>query len=318
MLQRRLALALPWLLAAPGARAQWAPDRPVRIVVPTGAGGITDILARIVAQHLSARLGQPVVIENRPGASGIIGTEAVVRAKPDGLTLLMVFPSHAANPALKTKLPYDTERDLAPISGVSTVATVLLVPKESPDRSAADLIARAKREKLAYASVGAGSLAHLANALFCSMAGIEMIHVPFRSAPEAHAAVMKGEVAMFLDPPITTLPLLQGDKVRAIGVSTASRLAALPAVPTIAESGLPGFEATAWNGLLAPAGTPDPVIARYAADVQAILADPAVRADFARQGTEPMPTTPAQFADIIARDIAKWRRVVRDAGITPD
>jgi tripartite-type tricarboxylate transporter receptor subunit TctC len=259
-----------------------------------------------------------VVIENRPGASGIIGTEAVVRAKPDGLTLLMVFPSHAANPALKAKLPYDTERDLAPISAVSTVATVLLVPKESPDRSAADLIARAEREKLAYASVGAGSLAHLANALFCSMAGIEMIHVPFRSAPEAHAAVMKGEVAMFLDPPITTLPLLQGDKVRAIGVSTASRLAALPEVPTIAESGVPGFEATAWNGLLAPAGTPEPIIARYGTEVQAILADPAVRADFARQGTEPMPTTPTQFAEIIARDVAKWRRVVRDAGITPD
>jgi len=317
-MHRRLLLALPGLIAARGARAQWAPDRPVRIVVPTGAGGITDLLARIMARELGPRLAQPIVIENRPGASGIIGTEAVVRAPADGLTLLMVFPSHAANPALKARLPYDTERDLAPISSVSSVATVLLVPKESPDRSPADLIARARREKLAYASVGAGSLAHLANALFCSMAGVEMIHVPFRSAPEAHAAVMKGEVAMFLDPPITTLPLLQGDKVRAIGVSTERRIAALPAVPTIAESGLPGFEATGWNGLLAPAGTPAPVIARYAAEVQAILGDPAIRAEFARQGTEPMPMTPADFAALIARDIAKWRRVVRDAGITPD
>ena len=324
MMLRRTTLLLPGLLLGAGARAQGAaqgaewPDRPVRIVVPTGAGGITDILARIVAQHLAPRIGQPVVIENRPGASGIIGTEAVVRSRPDGTTLLMVYPSHPANPALKARLPYDTERDLAPISIVSTVATVALVPKESPDRSAADLIARAKRERLAYATVGAGSLAHLANALFCSMAGIEMLHVPFRSAPEAHASVMKGEVAMFLDPPITTLPLLQGDKVRAIGVSTRARLAALPNVPTIAESGLPGFEALGWNGLLAPAGTPHALVQRYSAAVREILTDPAVKAEFTRHGTDAVPTSPEQFASIIHADIQKWGRVVREAGITPD
>ncbi len=317
---RRTSLLLPGLLLAGRAKSQtqeW-PDRPVRIVVPTGAGGITDILARIVAQHLSPRISQPVVIENRPGASGIIGTEAVVRSRADGTTLLMVYPSHPANPALKARLPYDTERDLAPISIVSTVALVALVPKESPDRTAADLIARAKRERLAYASVGAGSLAHLANALFCAQAGIEMLHVPFKSAPEAHASVMKGEVAMFMDPPITTLPLLAGDKVRAIGVSTSRRLAALPEVPTIATSGLPGFEATGWNGLLAPAGTPPALVARYSAAVREILADPAVRAEFARHGTEARPTTPDEFATIIHADIAKWGRAVREAGITPD
>ncbi len=315
---RRTTLLLPGLLMPGIARSQEMPDRPVRIVVPTGAGGITDILARIVAQHLAPRIGQPVVIENRPGASGIIGTEAAVRARPDGATLLMVYPSHPANPALKARLPYDTERDLAPISMVSTVATVMLVPKESPDRSAADLIARARRERLAYASVGAGSLAHLAAALFCSMAGIELLHVPFKSAPEAHASVMKGEVAFFLDPPITTLPLLQGDKVRAIGVSTRERLVALPQVPTIAESGLPGFEALGWNGLLAPAGTPAPIIARYAREIRAILDDPAVRAEFARHGTDAVPTTPEAFAALIHADIVKWGRVVREAGITPD
>ena len=318
MIMRRTSLLLPGLLLAGAARGQELPDRPVRIVVPTGAGGITDLLARIVAQHLAPRIGQPVVIENRPGASGIIGTEAVVRSRPDGTTLLMVYPSHPVNPALKARLPYDTERDLAPISIVSTVALVALVPKDSPDRSAADLIARAKRERLAYASVGAGSLAHLANALFCSMAGVEMLHVPFRSAPEAHAAVMKNEVAMFLDPPITTLPLLQGDKVRAVGVSTRERLAALPAVPTIAESGLPGFEVLGWNGLLAPAGTPPALVQRYSREIQAILADPAVRAEFARHGTDPVPATPEQFASIIHADVQKWARVVREAGITPD
>ena len=320
---RRATLLLPGLALAKlalvnSAQAQDMPDRPVRIVVPTGAGGITDILARIVAQHLAPRIGQPVVIDNRPGASGIIGTEAVVRSRPDGTTLLMVYPSHAANPALKARLPYDTERDLAPISIVSTVALVALVPKDSPDRNAADLIARAQRVRLAYASVGAGSLAHLAAALFCSMAKIEMLHVPFRSAPEAHASVMKNEVAMFLDPPITTLPLLQGDKVRAIGASTKARLAALPTVPTIAESGLPGFEVQSWNGLLAPAGTPAALVQRYSREVQAILTDPAVRAEFARHGTDPSPTTPETFASIIHADILKWTSVVREAGITPD
>ncbi|MFC7539661.1 tripartite tricarboxylate transporter substrate-binding protein [Siccirubricoccus deserti] len=260
MLSRRSLLAglapLPAALAAPAALAQELPaDRPIRIVVPTGAGGITDILARIVANRLAQRLGRPVVVDNRPGASGIIGTEAVVRSRPDGTTLLMVYPSHPVNPALKARLPYDTERDLAPISTVTTVALVLLVPRDGPDRDVAGLIDRAKREKLNYASVGSGSLAHLAAALFCSTAGIEMVHVPFRSAPEAHTALMRGEVAMFLDPPITTLPLLAGNQVRAIGVSTRERLASLPEIPTIAEAALPGYAVLGWNGLLAPAGT---------------------------------------------------------------
>jgi tripartite-type tricarboxylate transporter receptor subunit TctC len=297
------------------ARSQDMPDRPVRIVVPTGAGGITDILARIVAQHLAPRIGQPVVIENRPGAGGIIGTEAVVRARPDGATLLMVYPSHPANPALRARLPYDTERDLAPISVVSTVATVMLVPKDSPDRSAADLIARAKRERLAYASVGAGSLAHLAAALFCSMAGIELLHVPFKSAPEAHASVMKGEVAFFLDPPITTLPLLAGDKVRAIGVSTRGRLAALPQVPTIAESGLPGFEALGWNGLLAPAGTPPTIVALLNRAINRAMTAPEVKEKLNALGLTVVTDTPEAFAQLLKTDYAKYGKLIRSIGL---
>ncbi len=319
-LPRRAALAGAAALAAPaiGFAQELPADRPIRIVVPTGAGGITDILARIIANRLSQRLGQPVVVDNRPGASGIIGTEAVVRARPDGTTLLMVYPSHPVNPALKARLPYDTERDLAPISIVTTVALVMLVPRDGPDRDVAGLIARAKRERLNYASVGSGSLAHLAAELFRSMAGLEMVHVPFRAAPEAHAAVIKGEVAMFLDPPITTLPLLAGNQVRAIGVSTPSRLATLPDVPTIAEAALPGYEVMGWNGLLAPAGTPRPVIERLNREVVAILAEPEIRAQLARHGADPAPNTPEQFAAIIRADIAKWGRVVREAGIQPD
>ncbi|GGC58066.1 hypothetical protein GCM10011504_40410 [Siccirubricoccus deserti] len=323
MLSRRSLLAglapLPAALAAPAALAQELPaDRPIRIVVPTGAGGITDILARIVANRLAQRLGRPVVVDNRPGASGIIGTEAVVRSRPDGTTLLMVYPSHPVNPALKARLPYDTERDLAPISTVTTVALVLLVPRDGPDRDVAGLIDRAKREKLNYASVGSGSLAHLAAALFCSTAGIEMVHVPFRSAPEAHTALMRGEVAMFLDPPITTLPLLAGNQVRAIGVSTRERLASLPEIPTIAEAALPGYAVLGWNGLLAPAGTPAPIITLLNREVVAILGEPEVRAQLDRQGTMPAPCTPEEFATLIRADIAKWARVVREAGIEPD
>lgn len=318
-LARRALLAV--LAAAPwgAARAQELPtDRPIRIVVPTGAGGITDILARIVANRLAQRLGLPVVVDNRPGASGIIGTEAVVRARPDGTTLLMVYPSHPVNPALKARLPYDTERDLTPISTVTTVALVLLVPRDGPDHDVAGLIARAKRERLNYASVGSGSLAHLAAELFRAMAGIEMVHVPFRSAPEAHTAVMRGEVAMFLDPPITTLPLLAGNLVRAIGVSTRASLTALPDVPTIAEAALPGYEVLGWNGLLAPAGTPHAIIDRLNREVVAILAEPEVRAQLDRQGTMPAPSSSDEFAALIHADLAKWARVIREAGIQPD
>ncbi|MBV1798349.1 tripartite tricarboxylate transporter substrate binding protein [Siccirubricoccus sp. G192] len=311
-------LAIPAAAAAQTEAPIFSPDRPIRIVVPTGAGGITDILARIVANRLGARLGVPVVVDNRPGASGIIGTEAVVRARPDGTTLLMVYPSHPVNPALKAHLPYDTERDLAPISIVTTVALVLLVPRDSPDQDVVGLIARARRERLNYASVGSGSLAHLAAELFRGMAGLEMTHIPFRSAPEAHTALMRGEVAMFLDPPITTLPLLRGGQVRAIGVTTRSRMAALPEVPTIAEAALPGYEVLGWNGLLAPAGTPAPIIARLNEELRGILAEPEIRRRLAQHGTEPAPTTPEEFAAIIHADIAKWGRVVREAGINPD
>jgi tripartite-type tricarboxylate transporter receptor subunit TctC len=320
LLPRRAALAGLGALVAPAVSwAQELPsDRPIRIVVPTGAGGITDILARIVGNRLSQRLGQPVVIDNRPGASGIIGTEAVVRARPDGLTLLMVYPSHPVNPALKARLPYDTERDLAPISIITTVALVMLVPRDGPDRDVAGLIARAKRERLNYASVGSGSLAHLAAELFRSTAGLELVHVPFRSAPEAQTAVMRGEVAFFLDPPITALPLLAGERVRAIGVSTPARLPTLPAVPTVAEAALPGFEVLGWNGLLAPAATPRPIIDRLNREVVGILNEPEVREQLARHGADPAPTTPDQFGAIIRADIAKWARVVREAGIQPD
>lgn len=197
------------LLGPFAARAQARPSRPVRIVVPTGAGGITDILARMVGQRLAERLGQPVVIDNRPGADGIVGTEAAARAAPDGHTLLMVFPSHTLNPALRRTLPYDTERDFAPIGTVSTVSLALLVAAASPARDIEGLVALARRDRLTYATVGAGSLGHLGAELFRSTAGIELTHVPFRSTPEAQTALLRGDVSLFFDTPITALPMLR-------------------------------------------------------------------------------------------------------------
>lgn len=318
MVLSKRSLAALLLLAPLPARAQEWPSRPVRIVVPTGAGGITDILARMVGQRLSERLGQPVVIENRPGAGGIVGTEAVARSAPDGYVLLMVFPSHAVNPALRRQLPYDTERDFAPIGTVSTVSLALLVPAASPLRDVAGLVALARRERLTFASVGAGSLGHLGAELFRSMVGIEFTHVPFRATPEAQTALLRGDVSLFFDTPITALPMLRDGRLRALGVSTAARNPVLPDVPTIAEAGLPGYEVTAWNGLLAPAGTPRPVVERLSAELRAILAEPEIRTRMAEQGADPAPTTPDAFARRIRADLAKWAAVIRAAGIQPD
>jgi tripartite-type tricarboxylate transporter receptor subunit TctC len=314
----RRSFAMLALLAPGTAWSQAWPSRPVRIVVPTGAGGITDILARQVGQRLAERLGQPVVIDNRPGAGGIVGTEAVARAAPDGHTLLMVFPSHTLNPALRSNLPYDTERDFAPVGTVSTVSLALLVAAASPARDVEGLVSLARRDRLTYATVGVGSLGHLGAELFRSAAGIELTHVPFRSTPEAQTALLRGDVSLFFDTPITALPMLRDGRLRALGVTTAARNPALPDVPTVAEAGLPGFEVESWNGLLAPAGTPRPVIERLSEDLRAILAEPDMRARLAEQGAEPAPSAPDAFARRIRDDLAKWAGVVRAAGIQPD
>lgn len=317
--RRRTAASLLSLLAAPSvARAQAYPSRPIRIVVPTGPGGITDIVARIAGARLSERVGQPVVIDNKGGASGIIGTEVVARAAPDGYTLLMVYPSHPVNPALKQHLPYDTLKDFVGVTTLTTVSLVLLVPATFAAKSVRELIALSKRERLTYASVGSGSLAHLGAELFRSKAGIELTHVPYRSAPAAQQAVMAGEVSMFFDTPITAVPLVNAGKLRAIGVSTLKRSPLLPDVPTIDEAGVPGYECLGWNGILAPAATPQPIVQKLNQELVAILAEPEVKQKLAQQGADPAPTDPASFAKLIDTDVAKWTEVIRSAGIRPE
>jgi tripartite-type tricarboxylate transporter receptor subunit TctC len=310
-----LAACLLLTLSAP-AMAQDYPSRAIKIIVPTGVGGITDILARLVGNSIGNQLGQPVIIDNRTGAGGILGTRAVAQAEPDGYTLLMAFPSHAANPALYAKLPYDSEKDFAPISMVTRVSEILLVPNSSPAKSVAEFIALARKEQLNYASVGVGSLAHLATELFLSSAGVKMTHIAYRSVPEAQQAVMTGQVAAFFDTPVTALPQIRAGTVRALGISTDKRLAVAPDLPTIAEA-VPGYEVIGWNGILAPANTPRPIVDKLNRAIQEALKTPEMVKLLTEQGIEPAGNNPEEFATAMHADIEKWIRVCREAGIKP-
>jgi tripartite-type tricarboxylate transporter receptor subunit TctC len=314
----RAGLAICLILALSSqAMAQDYPNRTIRIIVPVGVGGITDILARLVGRSISDQLGQPVIIDNRTGAGGIIGTRAVAQAEPDGYTLLMVFPSHAANPALYASLPYDSEKDFAPVSMVTKVSEILLVPNSSPAKSVKEFIELARKGQLNYASVGVGSLAHLATELFLAMAGVKMTHIPYRGVPQAQQAVISGEVAAFFDTPITALPQIRAGAVRALGISAARRLDVAPEIPTIAEAGLPGYEVTGWNGILAPAHTPRPIIDKLNKTIVEALRTPELEKLLREQGLEPAGNSPEEFAQLMHADIEKWIRVTREAGIKP-
>jgi tripartite-type tricarboxylate transporter receptor subunit TctC len=304
------------LALSPAARAQDYPNRAIKLIVPTGAGGITDILARLVGKSLSEQFGQPVVIENRTGAGGTLGTRAVAQAEPDGYTLLMAFPSHAANPALYASLPYDSEKDFAPISMVTRVSEILLVPNSSPANSVKEFIELAHRQQLNYSSVGVGSLAHLATELFMSSAGIKMTHIPYRGVPEAQQAVMTGQVAAFFDTPVTALPQIRAGTVKGLGITTSKRLTIAPDLAAIAEA-VPGYEVVGWNGILAPANTPRPIVDKLNAAIQQALKMPEMVKLLTEQGIEPAGNSPEEFASLMHADIEKWKRVCREAGIKP-
>jgi tripartite-type tricarboxylate transporter receptor subunit TctC len=315
---RRTWLAAGFLLAlAPQAMAEDYPSHTIKIIVPTGVGGVTDILARMVGKSLSEQFGQPVIIDNRTGAGGILGTRAVAQADPDGYTLLMVFPSHAANPALYASLPYDSEKDFAPVSMVTRVSEILLVPNSSPAKTVKEFVELARKGQLNYASVGVGSLAHLATELFMSVADIKMTHIPYRGVPQAQQAAMTGEVAAFFDTPVTALPQIRAGTVRALGISTAKRLAVAPDLPTIAEAGQFDYEVIGWNGILAPANTPRPIIDKLNKAIAEALKTPEMVKIIAEQGIEAAGNSPEEFARVMHADIEKWIRVCRDAGVKP-
>ena len=308
-------------LVATAALAQTYPSKPIRIVVPFPAGGTTDVLARAVAQKLTESLGQAVVVDNRPGAGGNIGAELVAKSPPDGYTLLMgTVGTHAINPGLYPKMPYDHVKDFAPVILVAGVPNVLVVNPALPFNSVKELIAYAKANpgKLNFASSGNGTSIHLSGELFKTMADVQIMHVPYKGSSPALQDLVGGQVQIMFDNLPSSLALIKAGKLKALAVTSLARAAALPDVPTLAESGLPGFEASSWFGLLAPAGTPQPVIAKLNADVAKWLASPEAREKLLAQGAIAAGGTPEDFAKHIAAETAKWQKVVKDSGAKID
>ncbi|QEZ42805.1 Bug family tripartite tricarboxylate transporter substrate binding protein [Cupriavidus oxalaticus] len=301
------------------AEASW-PSHPIRLVVPFTPGGTTDILARVVGQRLGQVLGQTVVIDNRPGAGGNIGAEAVARASPDGYTLLMgTLGTQVTNASLYARMPYDAARDFAPVTLVANSPNVLLTNATLPVRSVGELIALARQQpgKLNYASTSTGGSPHLSGELLDSMAGVKMQHVPYKGAAPAMTDLLAGQVNLMYDNLPSALAQIQAGKVRALAVTGPQRSPLLPDVPTVQESGLPGYVVNSWFGLLAPAGTPAAVVGKLQQAVAGVLAEPAVRQRIEQLGAVPGGDSPAAFAAVIREDTAKWSRVIREAGIKP-
>lgn len=316
----KLLLGLVFALGSTWAAAQAFPNGPVKIIVPFQAGGLTDILARTVAQHMGEALGAPVVVENRPGASGNIGAEAVARSPANGQTLLMgSIGTNAVNQLLFGKMPYDTVKDFAPVSLVGYGTLLLVVHPSIPAKDLKELLAlaRAKPGALTYASGGAGASQHLAGELLKSMAKVDIVHVPYKGIAQGVTDLVAGQISMTFDLG-TVVPHVKSGRLRPIAVANKARSLALPDVPTIAEAGLPGYEASAWYGLFAPAGTPREIVARLNLEAVKALKRPDVRDRLLALGGEPAGTSPEEFAAFIGTEIAKWSKVVQEAKIRLD
>jgi tripartite-type tricarboxylate transporter receptor subunit TctC len=293
------------------------PDRPVRLIVAQSPGGNADIIGRALAEGLSERLGQPVIVDNRGGASGIIAIELVVRAQPDGHTLLLVASSFGVNPALKRKLPYDQQRDLAPITLVATAPNILVVGPALMVKSVAELIqvAKSRPGELTFGSSGNLGSPHLAGELFNLMTGVRMVHVPYKGAAASLTDLIAGRISISFASLPSAIGHVKSGRLRALAVTSEKRFSLVPDLPTIAELGLPGFETSAWQGLLAPANTPRAIINRINADSAAAVSSPAMRNLLAANGAEGVGNSPAAFAAFVQNQIAKWTKVVRAAGI---
>ena len=312
---RALLIVLILVSAIPAYAADDYPSRPVRIIVGFAAGGAPDALARIIADRMTQRWSQGVIVENRTGANGNIAMVAVAKAPPDGYTVALVPVGNAAvNPSLFPDLPYDLKQ-FAPITQIANVENVLVVSAKSEVRTVAELIALGKSKNLTYATPGAGSIAHLAAELFARSAGLRVTHVTYRGVTPALTDVLRGEVTMMFAQVSTAKPLIDSGQLRALGVASAKRSAALPDVPTIIETGMPGFEAVSWYALMAPAGTPDAIIARLREGTIAAVNAPEAKAALEAQGAQPVGNTPAELAGVIAADTARWAKVIRDADI---
>ena len=293
------------------------PTRPVKVIVPSPPGGGTDILARVLAQHFSRALGQPFVVENKPGAGNMIGIESVARSPGDGYTVLVTASTLALNSVLYKKVPYDPVRDFAPITLAATAPNVLVVNPALPAKSLAEFIALAKAKPgaLSYGTPGIGTSPHLSMELLKSMAGIDLQHVPYRGTAAAVTDVIGGQIAAMFANALTAKPHVDSGRVRALAVSGPSRIEAFPTVPTVAEAGVAGYEAMQWYGMAAPAGTAPQIIARLHAEAAKALQSDEMKAKLALDGAQPVGSTPAEFAALIRRELEKWTRVVHAAGI---
>lgn len=306
------------LVASVTAVAQPYPARPVRVIVPLAPGGGSDYTARFIGARLSERLGQPVVVDNRPAASGIVGTDLVAKAAPDGYTLLLVFSTHAQSAQLFKKLPYDPIKDFAPITEVFATPLVLLVHPSQPIKTIKELVAYAKEHpgKLNYGTSGPGSSPHLMTELLNSMAGIQMTHVPYKGVASVMTALLGGELQIAYSNPVTGAPLWKAGKLRPLGMSGLKRSEAFPEIPTIDETGVPGYEALIWYGFMAPAKTPGAVVDRLHRDVVSVLKIPEVRQTLVAQGNDVIGNTPAEFAAFINKEADKWGALGKRLGIS--
>jgi len=300
------------------ALAQTYPTKPIRIIIAQAPGSATDVISRVVGNRLSEELGQAFVIEAKPGAGGMLGTEAAARSAPDGYTLFMANNStHGSNPAVYAKLPYDAVNDFAPIAFVASVPYVLVVSPSMPVNSVQQLIAYVKSSpgKINYSSAGNGSTHQFCAELLKSMAGIDLVHIPYKGSPPAIAGLLAGEVSLMFANLTDIGSQIRSGKVKALAVTTAKRAGSLPELPTLSEAGLPGFEIVSWFGLLAPAGTPAPIVARLNAETNKALSRADVQATLSAQGLELAPGSPEQFGAHIKSEIAKFARIAKAAGI---
>jgi len=320
---RLLAAIFAVTSAALASTAGWAqdyPTRPVKIIVPFAVGGPADVYARFLGARLQEAMGQPFVIENRPGAGAVVGTDAAAKSAPDGYTLLLMSNTHTVNETLLPNKPYALLRDFVPVAPINYSDLMLVVNPAVPVNSLPELIALAKAQpgKLNYASSGPGTPYHMAGELFKSMAGVDIVHVPYKESSGARTGVMGGQVEMMFDAVTTMNEQVKGGKVRALATSGKTRSSVTPNVPTLSEAGVPGYEAVIWLGLVAPKGTPPAVVNRLNAEITKIVGRPEVRAEWAKQGATGMAMPPDEFARYVADDIAKWEKVVKVSGAKPD
>lgn len=311
---------LPLAAMAQSGDAAW-PTKPIRLVLGHSPGGNADTFARALVKPLGERLGQPIIIDNKPGANQVIAAEIAARAPADGYTIYLASQSSLVlNVGARKKLPYDPIRDFSPISLIYTIPLYLVVHPEVPAKSVKELIALAKAKpgEINFGSVGTGSSVHLAGEMFKSMTGTDMVHVPYRGSSEALVDLLAGRIQIMFDGGVSALPRVKEGKLRVLGMTGAERSPSFPDIPTIDEGGVPGYAALFWFGIVAPAGTPKPIVDRLSREIGGILNDPVFKKEFAAQGVDPVSSTPEEFSKLIAADIPKWTGIMKQAGIVPD